>query len=112
MAGDNRGSELTGSVVDLTGLINYQEGAIVSRTLTQKPTGTVTLFAFDRGQELSEHTTPYDALLQVLDGDAEVTIGGEPLRLVAGQMVIMPADVPHAVKAVGRFKMLLTMIRS
>lgn len=112
MAGDSSGSELIGSVVDLAGLIDYQDGAIVSRTLIKKPTGTVTLFAFDQGQELSEHTAPYDAMVQVLDGEAEVTIGGKPWRLTGGQMVIMPADVPHAVKAVGRFKMLLTMVRS
>jgi quercetin dioxygenase-like cupin family protein len=112
MADDSSGSELIGSVVDLAGLINYQDGAIISRTLIKKPTGTVTLFAFDQGQELSEHTAPYDAMVQVLDGEAEVTIGGKPWRLTGGQMVIMPADVPHAVKAVGRFKMLLTMVRS
>ena len=80
MAGDSSGSELIGSVVDLAGLINYQDGAIVSRTLIKKPTGTVTLFAFDQGQELSEHTAPYDAMVQVLDGEAEVTIGGKPLE--------------------------------
>jgi quercetin dioxygenase-like cupin family protein len=112
VANDKSGGELIGSVSNLAGLIDYQQGAVVSRTLIKKATGTVTLFAFDQGQELSEHTAPYDALVQVLDGDAQVTIGGEPLRLVAGQIVIMPADVPHAVKATGRFKMLLTMIRS
>jgi quercetin dioxygenase-like cupin family protein len=111
MVSDTSG-ELIGSVNDLAGLIAYQEGAIVSRTLIKKPTGTVTLFAFDQGQELSEHTAPFDAMVQVLDGEAQVTIGGNPLRLASGQIVIMPANVPHALKATGRFKMLLTMIRS
>ena len=99
-------------VVNLAGLVDYQDGAVVSRTLIKKPTGTVTLFAFDQGQELSEHTTPFDALVQVIVGEAEITISGKPLQLSAGQMVIMPADRPHAVHATGRFKMILVMIRS
>ncbi|OHB83766.1 MAG: cupin [Planctomycetes bacterium RBG_16_64_12] len=93
-------------------LVDYQPGAVVSRTVVKKPTGTVTLFAFDEGQTLSEHTSPFDAMVQVLDGEAELTIEGKPFRLVAGQALIMPADKPHAVAAVKRFKMLLTMIRS
>jgi len=85
---------------------------VVSREIIRKETGTVTLFAFDRGQGLSEHTAPFDAMVQVIDGEAEVTISGEKHRLVAGEMIIMPAEKPHAVMAVKPFKMLLTMIRS
>ena len=108
----NAPDDLSASVVELVGLIDYQDGAVVSRTLMKKATGTITLFAFDRRQELSEHTAPFDALVQVLEGEVEVRISGESLRLTGGQMVIMPANQAHAVKAVGRFKMLLTMIRS
>jgi quercetin dioxygenase-like cupin family protein len=96
----------------LVDLVAYQEGAVVSRIVIKRDTGTVTLFAFDAGQELSEHTTPYDALVQVVDGEAEVTIAGKTHRLRAGDVILMPAHQPHAVKAVSRFKMLLTMIRS
>jgi len=92
--------------------IVYQDGAVVSRTLLKKPAGNVTLFAFDRGQELSEHTTPFDALVQVLDGEVRITIGGEPHVLRAGESVVMPGNVPHALMATQKFKMLLTMIRS
>ena len=106
------GDDLSGKAVELAGLIDYQDEAVVSRTLIKKTTGTVTLFAFDQGQGLSEHTAPFDALVQVLEGEVEVSISGNPLRLTAGQMVIMPADKPHAVNAVERCKMLLTMIRS
>ncbi|MGA2799609.1 MAG: cupin domain-containing protein [Thermoguttaceae bacterium] len=98
-------------VADTAELIKYQTGAIVSRTLIKKPTGTVTLFAFDAGQELSEHTAPFDALAHVLDGQTEITIAGKPLRLTAGQMVLMPAGKPHAVKATKQFKMMLIMIK-
>ena len=96
-------------VVDL---VSYQDGAVVSRIILKRETGNVTLFAFDAGQELSEHTTPYDALVQVVDGEAAITIAGQPHRLRAGDMILMPAHQPHALKAVSRFKMLLTMIRS
>ncbi|NQU22841.1 MAG: cupin domain-containing protein [Candidatus Nealsonbacteria bacterium] len=107
------GSEdLRGAVLDPGGLVDYQNGAIVSRTILDKPAGTVTVFAFDRGQALSEHTAPFDAMVQVLDGRAQITIEGKPFDVAAGQMVIMPADKPHAVTAAERFKMLLTMIRS
>ena len=114
MTGDPaQGSDdLTARVVDLAELIQYQSGAVVSRTLVKRPTGTVTLFAFDQGQELSEHTAPYDALAQVIEGQVEIRIGGKSLQLSAGQLVVMPADVPHAVRATARFKMLLVMIRS
>jgi quercetin dioxygenase-like cupin family protein len=93
-------------------LIVYQEGAVVSRTLLKRPTGTVTLFAFDRGQGLSEHTAPFDALVHVLDGEAEITIAGQVHRLSAGEVIVMPAHQPHAMTARTAFKMLLTMIRS
>ncbi|MFN8597295.1 MAG: cupin domain-containing protein [Anaerolineae bacterium] len=93
-------------------LVAYQPGAVVSRTLINQKTGTVTLFAFDAGQELSEHTAPYDALVQVLDGETRITIAGQPFDLKAGDLIIMPANQPHAVSATTAFKMLLTMIRS
>jgi quercetin dioxygenase-like cupin family protein len=93
-------------------LIEYQNGSVVSRTIIDKETGTVTLFAFDEGQGLSEHTAPFDALVHVLDGEAEVTISGKPFLLKAGEMVIMPANEPHALKAIARFKMVLTMVRA
>ena len=94
------------------GLVAYQEGAVVSRVILKKATGNVTLFAFDRGQELSEHTTPFEALVQVLDGAAEITVGGTPYTVRAGEMILMPANVPHALRAPERFKMALTMIRA
>lgn len=97
---------------NLLGLLSYQKEAVVSRTLVDKPTGTVTLFAFDEGQGLSEHTAPYDALVQVLDGDVEITISGTPFYLGAGEIILMPANEPHALKARAPFKMMLTMIRS
>jgi quercetin dioxygenase-like cupin family protein len=96
----------------LASLVSYQEGSIVSRTLVSRPTGTVTLFAFDEGQGLSEHTAPFDALVQILDGEADITISGKALRARQGEVVLMPADQPHALSAPVRFKMLLTMIRS
>lgn len=93
-------------------LISYQEGSVVSKELINKPTGTVTLFAFDQGQGLSEHTAPYDALVLIIEGEAEITIGGEPHHLKKGEVILMPAGEPHALKASKRFKMILTMIRS
>ena len=104
--------ELEAQAVNMIDLVEYQEGSVVSRTIIKKDTGTVTLFAFDKGQELSEHTAPFDALVYVLDGEAGITISGKPLQATAGQMVIMPANHPHALKAPQRFKMLLVMIRS
>jgi quercetin dioxygenase-like cupin family protein len=92
--------------------IDYQEGAVVSRTLLKRDGGTITLFAFDAGQGLSEHTTPFDALAHVLDGQAEITIAGAPLLVSAGEIVLMPGNQPHALMARTRFKMILTMIRS
>ena len=96
----------------LNALVDYQEGAVVSRTLIDKKAGTVTLFAFDEGQSLSEHTAPYDALVYIVDGEAEVAISGKPVKLQKGEVTIMPANEPHAVKAATRFKMMLIMIRS
>ena len=96
----------------LVDLVNYQEESVVSKTVIKKETGTVTLFAFDQGQGLSEHTAPFDALVCVLDGEVEITIAGTPVFLKQGDMIIMPAGKPHALKAVKRFKMMLTMIRS
>jgi quercetin dioxygenase-like cupin family protein len=101
-----------GIPISLAGLVQYADGSIVSRTLLDKKTGSVTLFAFDAGQNLSEHTAPFDAAVHVLDGEATVIIGGKPVTAGAGSLVIMPANVPHAVRAEKRFKMLLTMIRS
>jgi quercetin dioxygenase-like cupin family protein len=104
--------KLVGKVVRLADLVDYQDGAVVSREIINKKTGTVTLFAFDKGQGLSEHTAPFDALVYIIDGEADITISGKTLRLKEGEMVIMPANQPHALKAVGKFKMILTMIRS
>lgn len=99
-------------MVRLIDLVNYQEGAVVSRTLVNRATGTITLFAFDEGQGLSEHTAPFDAMAYLLEGDAEIVIAGKPLPTTAGEGVLMPANQPHSLKALTRFKMLLTMIRS
>jgi quercetin dioxygenase-like cupin family protein len=96
----------------LSELINYQNGSVVSRTLIDKQAGTVTLFAFDEGQGLSEHTAPYDAMVEVLDGEVQITIAGKPVSLKAGEVTIMPANQPHALSAKTKFKMLLTMIKS
>ena len=98
--------------MDLAGLVSYAEGAVVSRTLAEADSGTLTLFAFDAGQALSEHSAPFDAVVQILDGQAEFVIGGKDVPAAAGQIVIMPADVPHSVRAPQRFKMLLTMLRA
>lgn len=102
---------LVGDTHKLPELIDYQMGAIVSRTLLDKESGTITVFAFDEGERLSEHTAPHDALLQVLDGTATVTIDGEEYELDAGESIVLPSEVPHAVGAPDQFKMLLTMIR-
>ncbi len=93
-------------------LIGYAQDSIVSKTIIDKPVGSITLFAFDRGQKLSEHTAPYDAVVQVVDGRARLTIGGHDEDVAAGEIIIMPAHVPHAVTATERFKMLLIMIRA
>ncbi len=104
--------DLLARAIGLSGLANYQEGSVVSRTVIDKKSGTVTFFAFDKGQKLSEHTAPYDALVCILEGDAEISISGKPVHAKAGDMVIMPANQPHALNASDRFKMLLIMIRS
>ena len=104
--------DLREKVLSLSGLVDYQNGAVVSRTVMEHKTGTVTLFAFDEGQGLSEHTAPFDASVQIVDGESEIIIGGKPHSVKAGEMIIMPANKPHALKAVKKFKMLLTMIRS
>jgi len=100
-----------GTVIGLAGSVKYAANSIVSKTLLDKKTGTLTLFAFDAGQGLSEHVSPYDATVCVVEGDAQLVIGGKPVKAQAGEMVIMPANVPHAVRAEQRFKMLLIMIR-
>jgi quercetin dioxygenase-like cupin family protein len=92
--------------------VDYAAGAIVSKTVLKKQTGNISLFAFDKGEALSEHTAPFDAIIQVVDGKGEVTIGGKPFVLEAGETIIMPGGIPHSVKAVEKFKMVLTMIRS
>jgi quercetin dioxygenase-like cupin family protein len=103
---------LVSKIVNLAGIADYQNGSIVSRTIINKKTGTVTFFAFDEGQGLSEHTAPFDALGYILDGNANIYIAGKLFNLKAGEMIIMPANKPHALKAVKRFKMVLIMIRS
>ncbi len=104
--------KIKAQAVKLIDLIDYQEGSVVSRTIIDKKTGTLTLFAFGEGQGLSEHTAPYDATVYLLNGEAEVSISGKNLRLKEGEMVIMPAGEPHALKALKRFKMMLVMIKS
>ena len=101
-----------GKAFDLAASVNYGIGSVVSKTLLKKDSGNITLFSFDKGQGLSEHTAPFDAVVHILDGEAEITIGGEPQTVKAGQMLIMPADIPHALQATKQFKMLLIMIRS
>ena len=103
--------EIKGIPIALAEGVQYAEDAIVSKTLLDKKTGTLTLFAFDAGQGLSEHTSPYDATVQVVEGTAVLTIGGQRVEARAGELVIMPANVPHDVRAETRFKMLLIMIR-
>ena len=100
-----------GQVFDLEKKISYGEGAVVSRTLVNNDCGTVTLFAFDEGQGLSEHTAPFDALVNIVEGESEIVIDGRPNRVCKGQLILMPANVPHALNAVTPFKMLLTMLR-
>jgi quercetin dioxygenase-like cupin family protein len=107
----SRPADLLGKHLNMNELISYQEGSIVSRTLIDKPAGTVTIFAFDEGQGLSEHAAPFDAMVHVLDGELLLTLSGIEHSLKAGDMIIMPADETHALKAVKQFKMLLTMIR-
>ena len=105
-------NKLIGKAFELVDLLKYQDDAIVSQEIVKKDTGTLTLFAFDEGQGLSEHTAPFDAIVYVIDGQAEITISGKPSIVKKGEMIIMPADKPHSLKAVAKFKMLLVMIRS
>jgi quercetin dioxygenase-like cupin family protein len=112
MADTNSTAEYTQEGLMLDGLVSYQNGSVVSRTVINKPAGTITLFAFDKDESLSEHTAPFDAMVHVVDGIAEIKIAGRPYILKKGGMIIMPAGQPHALKAIERFKMLLVMIKS
>ncbi|OEC84989.1 MULTISPECIES: cupin domain-containing protein [Methanobacterium] len=104
--------DIKGKVLKTADLIEYQNGSVVSREIIRKDTGTVTIFAFDKGEGLSEHTAPFDAMVQIIDGKAEITISGNKNVLEAGEMIIMPANEPHALTALEKYKMVLTMIRS
>jgi quercetin dioxygenase-like cupin family protein len=115
MEGENKSKDVKiaeAKAIKANEVASYQEGSIVSREVLRKKAGTVTVFAFDAGQGLSEHTAPFDALAQVVDGEAEITIAGQAHRVTAGELILMPANQPHAVHATQRFKMILTMIRS
>ena len=107
-----KSENLSGQVLGMINLVEYQPGSIVSRTIIDKPAGTLTLFAFDKGQGLSEHTAPFDAMVYILDGIAEVSIAGKSHTVKQGEMLIMPANQPHALKAPQPFKMMLVMIKS
>jgi quercetin dioxygenase-like cupin family protein len=102
---------MEGVVGPIVGLVDYQDGAVVSRTILKREAGSVTVFAFDRGQALSEHSVPFDALALLVDGRGEITVGGTPHELRQGDTILMPAGIPHAVRAVERFKMALIMLR-
>ncbi|MCX5668565.1 MAG: cupin domain-containing protein [Candidatus Omnitrophica bacterium] len=103
---------IMGEVGSLVSLVDYQDGSVVSKELIKKEKGTVTLFAFDQGQGLSEHTAPFDALVYIFDGQAEISIAGKQYNLKSGETIIMPANKPHSLKAINRFKMLLVMIKA
>jgi len=107
-----RPENFVGHPVRLADLADYQEGSVVSRTIIDKKAGAVTFFAFAEGQGLSEHTAPFDALVYIVEGEAEVAISGKPIQLRGGEVVVMPANQPHALRAISDFKMILTMIRS
>lgn len=104
-------SEMQAKVMRLKDLVAYQEGTVASRTLVNKRAGTITIFSFDKDEGLSEHTAPYNALVTILDGEAEIWIGGQTFQVKEGESIILPANVPHALSAITRFKMMLTMIR-
>ena len=111
--GFNAKIEVAGpSIKHFSTLINYQDGAVVSKEIMKKNTGNVTLFAFDKGQGLSEHTAPFDAMVLVLEGEVEISISQKPYRLISGDMIVMPAGQPHSLRALTRYKMMLVMIRS
>lgn len=111
MKDTNSAAEYTQEGLMLENLVAYQSGSVVSRTVINKPAGTITLFAFDKGESLSEHTAPFDAMVHVLDGSAEIKIAGRPYIVTKGGMIIMPAGEPHALRAIEKFKMLLIMIK-
>lgn len=104
--------DLRGKALKAKDLVGYDDGAVVSRTIIQKPVGTVTIFSFDKGQGLSEHTAPFDAMVEILDGEAEISIDRKPVLVKAGEFIIMPANKPHALHAVKKFKMALIMIKA
>jgi quercetin dioxygenase-like cupin family protein len=108
---DAKTENLLGENIRLAELLDYQDGSVVSRTIIKNPAGTVTLFAFDRGEGLSEHTAPFDAMVHILDGAAKITVSGKPYDLKAGDVIVMPRNEPHALHASERFKMLLAMIK-
>jgi len=108
----NDAGSIIGTAQVVHELVDYQQGSVVSKTLLDKKIGTITLFAFDAGQGLSEHTAPFDAFVEIVDGEADITIGGDVHTVFSGQLIIMPANVPHSLRATKRFKMLLVMIRS
>ncbi len=108
----NNADELNVQVIELAHVVDYQDNSVVSREIIKKETGRVSVFAFDKNEGLSEHTAPFDAMVYLLDGEAEITISGKPYHLQKGEMIIMPANEPHALKAVQKFKMMLTMIKS
>jgi quercetin dioxygenase-like cupin family protein len=108
----DKAEDLRGRALKAKDLVGYDKGAVVSRTIIEKKTGTVTIFSFDKGQGLSEHTAPFDALVEILDGEAEIKISGKPLKVKAGQFIIMPAGKPHSLRALKKFKMALIMIRA
>jgi len=105
-------ASLLAKAADIVALVHYQSNSVVSRTIIERNTGTVTLFAFDQGQALSEHIAPFDALVQIIDGEAVITIDGHSINVKSGEVTIMPANRPHALKANTKFKMMLVMIRS
>jgi quercetin dioxygenase-like cupin family protein len=107
---EKKQENLTTKVLDIRDLVLYQDGSVVSRMVVYKPAGTITLFAFDAKEGLSEHTAPFDAIAVIMEGEAEITIGDKEFHLTTGQMIIMPAGIPHAVRAEQRFKMMLVMI--
>lgn len=110
MKNENK-EDLKGKALRVKDLVGYDNGAVVSRTIIEKKAGTVTVFSFDKGQGLSEHTAPFDAMVEILDGEAEITISGKPQGVKAGELIIMPANKPHGLKALKKFKMMLVMIR-
>ena len=112
MTNNGNGNDLIGEAVDLAGLIEYQDGSVISRTIIKKETGTVTIFAFDEGEGLSEHTAPFDALVYIVDGEALVNISWNEKKVNKGEFIIMPANEPHSIKALKKFKMVLVMIKN